>query len=112
MTAGRAHWKSDFTPAAPTDGKFAGRAIAGGGVVQTDRDAYDAGRAAAALLWAGGRVHPDTFVVNVASVDLRCGRPSMRRALLRGKDPEDVVARDAGAVTAWPRAVAPSRLSE
>ena len=104
--------RSDFAPEGPTDGKFAGRQLQGVRVVLTDRDAYDAGRTGAALLWAIARVDRDSLVVRGPTFDDRFGRPAMREALLQGENPDDVVARDADAVTEWTRKVAPFRLYE
>ena len=102
--------RSDFTPQAPTDGKYGGRLLPGVRVVLADRDNYDAGRTGAAILWALRRTSPDSLVVRAATFDDRFGRPSMREAMLRGEDPDVVVARDASAVAEWQREVAPYRL--
>jgi uncharacterized protein YbbC (DUF1343 family) len=104
--------RSDFTPKDAGDGKYSGRSIQGVRVVLTDRDSYDAGRTAASLLWAISRVNGDSLVVLAATWDDRFGRPAMREALLRGEDPDEVVARDADAVAEWVRKVAPFRLYE
>ena len=45
-----------------------------------------------------------------AAYDDRFGQPAMREALLRGEDPDSVVAPDASAVARWERAVAPFKL--
>ena len=42
--------------------------------------------------------------------DERFGRPLMREAIMRGDDPDVVVARDRDAVAAWWRAVAQYRI--
>jgi uncharacterized protein YbbC (DUF1343 family) len=102
--------RSDFTPQAPTDGKYGGRTIPGVRLVLTDRDRFDAGRTGAALLWAIARTSPDSLTLRAAAFDERFGRPAMREALLRGEDPDVVVARDAPAVAEWERQVAPFRL--
>jgi uncharacterized protein YbbC (DUF1343 family) len=102
--------RSDFTPKAPTDAKYDGRRIPGVRIVVTDRASYHAGRTAAAVLWAVGRTSPDSLVLNAAAFDDRFGRPGMREALLRGDDPDAVVARDDGAVEAWRRELAPHLL--
>jgi uncharacterized protein YbbC (DUF1343 family) len=102
--------RSDFTPQAPGDGKYAGRHIAGVRVVLTDRDRFDAGRTGAALLWALARTSPESLVVKGAAFDDRFGRPGMREALMRGEDPDAVVARDSAAVAGWLRQVAPYRI--
>ena len=104
--------RSDFTPVGATDGKYSGRAIQGVRLILTDRDAYDAGRTSAAVLWAVQRANADSLVVSAPSFDERFGRPAMRQAILRGEDPDDVVLRDADAVAEWQRKVAPFRLYE
>jgi uncharacterized protein YbbC (DUF1343 family) len=96
-----------FTPVKPPDGKFGGRAVPGVRVVLTDRNAFHAGRTGAALLWAIARTSPDSLEVRAGVWDERFGRPPMREALLRGEDPDAVVARDEPAVAAWVRQVAP-----
>ena len=99
--------RSDFTPQAPTDGKYGGRLIPGVRIVPTDRNVYHAGRTGAAVLWALHRTSPDSLVVRGATFDDRFGRPWMREAILRGEDPDAVVARDDSAVEAWRREMAP-----
>jgi uncharacterized protein YbbC (DUF1343 family) len=99
--------RSDFTPHAPGDDKYADRTIPGVKIALTDRDRYHAGRTGAAILWALNRTSPDSLVVQAAAFDERFGRPAMREALLRGEDPDVVVARDDDAVAAWRRQVAP-----
>ena len=102
--------RSDFTPQNATDGKYSGRLIGGVRIVVTARDRFSAGRTAAALVWAVRRVARDSFVVRGPAFDDRFGRPAMREALMRGEDPDSVVARDTTIVDAWWRAVAPHRL--
>jgi uncharacterized protein YbbC (DUF1343 family) len=102
--------RSDFTPENATDGKYSGRRLGGIRVVVTDRDRFAAGRTGAALLWAIRRVAPDSLVVRGTAWDDRFGRPAMREALMRGEDPDAVVARDSAAVGAWWRQVARHRL--
>jgi uncharacterized protein YbbC (DUF1343 family) len=99
--------RSDFTPAAPGDGKYPNRSVKGVRVVLTDRDLFDAGRTAAALLWAAAMASPDSLVIRAATFDERFGRPAMREALLRGMDPDSVLRGDAEVVDAWHRRVAP-----
>jgi uncharacterized protein YbbC (DUF1343 family) len=98
--------RSDFTPQSATDGKYSGRLLGGVRIVVTDRDRFSAGRTGAALLWAVRRVAPDSLVVTAQAFDERFGRPAMREALMRGEDPDVVVARDSANVDAWWRAVA------
>jgi len=98
--------RSDFTPQSATDGKYSGRLLGGVRIVVTERDRFSPGRTCAALLWAVRRVSPDSFVVRGPAFDDRFGRPAMREALMRGEDPDVVVARDSANVAAWWRAVA------
>lgn len=102
--------RSDFTPVAPGDNKYANRNIPGVRIVLTDRNRYDAGRTGAAVLWAVKKSAPDSLTLRAVTYDERYGEPAMREALLRGEDPDAVVARDAAAVAAWQREVAPYRI--
>ena len=104
--------RSDFTPVNAGDGKYSGRLIPGVRIILTDRDLYEAGRTGAALLSVIHRVNADSLVVSKATWDDRFGRPSMREAIMRGEDPDVVVARDDAAVAEWLRRVAPYRLYE
>ena len=98
--------RSDFTPQNATDGKYSGRPLGGVRIVVTARDQFSAGRTCAALLWAVRRVAPDSLVIQARGFDERFGRPAMREALMRGEDPDVVVARDDAEVERWWRAVA------
>jgi uncharacterized protein YbbC (DUF1343 family) len=102
--------RSDFTPQGATDGKYSGRPLAGIRIVVSDRDRFSPGRTGAALLWAIHRVAPDSLVVRGPAFDERFGRPAMREAIMRGEDPDAVVARDSAAVESWWRAVAQFRI--
>jgi uncharacterized protein YbbC (DUF1343 family) len=102
--------RHDFTPENPPDGKFGGVQVQGVRLVLTDRTRFHAGRTGAALLWAIARTSPGSLVVRPAVWDDRFGRPAMREALLRGEDPDVVVARDDAEVAAWLRQVAPFRI--
>jgi uncharacterized protein YbbC (DUF1343 family) len=102
--------RSDFTPQAPTDGKYGGRLLPAVRVVIVDRELYHAGRTGAALLWAIRRTSPDSLTVRDRAWDERFGRPTMREALMRGEHPDSVVARDDVAVEAWRRELAPYRI--
>ncbi|MEP7000785.1 MAG: hypothetical protein ABI969_09920 [bacterium] len=104
--------RSDSTPQNSTDGKYSGQLVHGVRAVLTDRDAYDAGRTGASLLWAIARANADSLVVRGATFDDRFGRPLMREALLRGGDPDEIVTRDADAAAEWLKKVAPFRLYE
>ena len=98
--------QSDFTPQGATDNKYSGQRIGGIRVVVTDREQFHPGRTSAALLWAIRRLAADSLVVRGPAWDDRFGRPPMREAIMRGEDPDVVVARDSAAVAAWWRNVA------
>jgi uncharacterized protein YbbC (DUF1343 family) len=102
--------RSDFTPRGATDGKYSERLLPGIRIVVTDRDRFSPGRTGAAVLWAIHRVAPDSLVVRGPAFDERFGRPAMREQIMRGDDPDAVVARDSAAVDAWWRSVARFRI--
>jgi uncharacterized protein YbbC (DUF1343 family) len=98
--------RSDFTPQDATDRKYSGQRLGGIRIVVTDREHFHPGRTSAALLWAIRRVAADSLVVRGPAWDDRFGRPAMREALMRGEDPDVVVASDSAAVQGWWRTVA------
>jgi len=83
-----------FTPRHPTDGKYGGVRIRGIRVIITDRDRIQTSRLGATVLWAIGRVAPDSLHIRPESFDLLFGVPSARDALLSGADPDSII--DAG----------------
>jgi uncharacterized protein YbbC (DUF1343 family) len=99
-----------FTPVNPGDNKFANRRIPGVKIVVTDRDRVRSGRLAAAMLWAVHRVHPDSLRINARTFDERFGSTAAREAILRGEDPDAVMAREQAAVDAFMRKAQPYRL--
>jgi uncharacterized protein YbbC (DUF1343 family) len=96
-----------FTPVAPGDGKFGGRAVPGVHIVVTDRSRVETGRLGAALLWAVARANADSLRLDTMAFDLRFGDPAVRRALVHGADPERTIAGVTPAVTAFMHRVAP-----
>jgi uncharacterized protein YbbC (DUF1343 family) len=82
-----------FTPNAPGDGKYAGRAINGVRLELTDRERVQPARIGAAILWALNRVHRDSLRVTTPGFDLRMGSVKMREALQGGADPDAVLDR-------------------
>ncbi len=80
-----------FTPTAPTDGKFGGRAVPGVRIVVEDRDRLQVGRIGAAVLWAIQRASGDSLRVQARGFDLRFGTPAGREALLGTGDPDEVI---------------------
>jgi uncharacterized protein YbbC (DUF1343 family) len=97
----------DFTPVAPGDGKFAGRAIPGVRIVITDRSRVEAGRLGATLLWAIAAANADSLRLDTLAFDLRFGDPAARSALLHGADPDQTMAAMAPAIMAFRLRVGP-----
>lgn len=77
---------------------YTGQIVPGVRIVVEDRNRVDVGRLGAAIVWALVRTSPESLVVLPANFDLRWGSPAMRLALLRGEDPDVVLARDSAAV--------------
>jgi uncharacterized protein YbbC (DUF1343 family) len=96
-----------FTPNQPTDQKFPGQRLAGIRLIITDRDRVEPVRTAATMVWAIGRVHPDSLRVREQGFDDLFGAPRVRQALLRGEDPDEVMSREQGRVEAFRRDVEP-----
>ena len=94
-----------FTPDAPTDSKYGGRAIPGVRIVVEERDRFQAGRVGAAVLWALAKSHSDSLRVTARSYDLRFGSGAAREALMRGDDPDEVIDRMQPGVVEFQRRV-------
>lgn len=82
---------TQFTPIAPGDGKFARTPVVGIRLRIVDRATYDPTRTAIHLLAAVRAVHPAEVRIG-GSFDRLAGGPSLRDALLRGDDPDAIVA--------------------
>ena len=98
---------SVFTPRAPGDGKFGGRAIPGVRIVITDRSQVETGRLGATLIWAIAAANADSLRLDTLAFDLRFGDPAARLALLHGADPDQTMAAMAPAIVAFRQRVAP-----
>ena len=83
-----------FTPANPTDGKFANQEINGIRILITNRNSMQPSRVGAALLWAIAKTSPNDLKLNDRAFDLRFGAPRIREALMRGEDPDAVIDRE------------------
>jgi hypothetical protein len=59
----------------------------------TDRNAFEAGTVAAAILSVVRAINPDSLRINNETFDLRFGSPSIREAIMRGEDPLPIMAR-------------------
>jgi uncharacterized protein YbbC (DUF1343 family) len=80
-----------FTPRQPGDGKFPDTTIAGIRLTVTNRKTFDPTRTAVSMLAIIRSVHPDRIRIG-GSFDRLAGGPALREALLRGDDPERIVA--------------------
>lgn len=80
-----------FTPLNPGDGKFAHTSVVGIRLRIVDRATYDPTRTAVHLLAAVQAVHPAETKMG-GSFDRLAGGRTLREALLRGEDPEAIVA--------------------
>jgi uncharacterized protein YbbC (DUF1343 family) len=90
-----------FMPRAAGDNKYNERLIPGVHIRLADRDGFEAGTVAAAILSTVYRVHPDSLRINNATFDLRFGSPSIRAAIMRGEDPLPLMAREKAAAEAF-----------
>ena len=91
----------EFTPHAPTDGKYPETSVSGVRIVVTDRNTVNPSRVGAALLWAIAKTSHDSLVINTTGFDERFGKASLRESLLAGEDPDSVIDRELPAVTAF-----------
>lgn len=80
-----------FTPRAPGDNKHADVAVAGIRLTITDRRSYEPVRTAIHLLASVHAVHPDQIRLG-GIFDRLAGGPTLREALLRGDNPDAIVA--------------------
>jgi uncharacterized protein YbbC (DUF1343 family) len=92
-----------FTPERPGDGKFAGVPVQGIRMVLTDPGVYDPTLTAVVLLAAIHRVHPDSLGFRPAGFDRLAGGPSLREAVLAGRDPFAIVSAWTADLAAWTR---------
>lgn len=81
---------TEFTPRAPTDGKYDGVAVRGLRFRVTDRSRYDPTRLAVALLAALVTLYPDSFQFRPASFDRLAVGPELRLALSAGRAPAQI----------------------
>jgi uncharacterized protein YbbC (DUF1343 family) len=96
-----------FTPVAPTDGKFPGQSIPGVKIVVTDRDRVNPARVGAALTWAIIQTSRDSLKIRDAAFDERFGAARVREALLRGDDPDSVMDQELPAIVAFRESIKP-----
>ncbi len=99
-----------FTPENPSDGKYNRVRLPGVRVDVTDRNAVQVGRVGAAILWAVSQVNRDSLHITPLGFDERFGSTRAREAILRGEDPDTVVASYRPAVTRFLTAARPFRV--
>ena len=83
----------DFTPRAPTDGKYDAVPLHGVRLHVTDRPRYDPTRLAIALLVALRAVHPDSFQIRAEWFDVLAAGPALRTAIDSGRAASEIWAR-------------------
>ena len=91
-----------FTPRGPGDGKFDGEEVHGVRLF-AESSAYDAPRAAVAMLVEAYRAHADRWTWNEAHFDRLSGTDDLRLGIEAGQDVESLVAGWAGSRAAFER---------
>ena len=98
-----------FTPSHPGDGKYGGVRIPGVHITVTARDSVDVGRLGATVLWALGQTGAlDSLRIAPLAFDLRFGSAAARQALVRGADPDGVMAAERARLDVIERRLAPT----
>jgi len=90
-----------FVPVSPTDGKYDGQRVPGIRMLITNRNQVQPSRIGANVLWALARTSLDSLRIDTLGFDLRFGDPGMRRALVRGEDPDALIDRELASVFAF-----------
>jgi uncharacterized protein YbbC (DUF1343 family) len=90
-----------FLPRSAGDNKYNERLIAGVRIQLADRNAFEAGTVAAAILSAVRAVNGDSLRINNETFDLRFGSPAIREAIMKGEDPLPIMAREKVAAEAF-----------
>jgi uncharacterized protein YbbC (DUF1343 family) len=81
-----------FTPEQPGDGKFDAEPVRGVKFVATDRDSYDATKAALAVLVEIRALHPDRLRWHVSHFDRLAGTDRVRKQIMAGADIDEITA--------------------
>lgn len=93
----------DFTPHAPTDGKYDNVPLHGVQLRVTNRSRYDPTRLAVALLVALRAVHPDSFRIRAEWFDVLAAGPELRQAIDSGRTAPEIWAGWSDALTQFRR---------
>ncbi len=81
---------TEFTPVAPTDGKYAGVSLRGLRIRVRDRERYDPTKLAVAVLAVLRAVHPEQFQFRAASFDRLATGPELRTAIEAGRSAQEI----------------------
>lgn len=90
-----------FSPVSPTDGKYGGQQVPGIRMRITHRNQVQPSRIGATVLWALAKTSLDSLRIDTLGFDLRFGDPEIRRALIRGEDPDVLIDRELASVFAF-----------
>ena len=90
-----------FMPRASADNKFNDRLIPGVKIELVDRNAFEAGTVAAAILSTVLATNRDSLRITNSTFDHRFGNASIREAIMRGEDPLPLMAREKLAAEAF-----------
>lgn len=90
-----------FTPVQPGDGKYPGVTVEGIRLILTDERSYDPTLVATVLLATIRRLHPDSLGFRAAGFDRLAGGPTLREAILAGRDPFEIADSWRAARQAW-----------
>ena len=91
----------NFTPRSSPDNKYNDRLIPGVLIKLTNRDAFEAGTVAAAILSVVRATNPDSLRITNTTFDHRFGSSAIREAIMRGEDPLPIMAREKLAAEAF-----------
>jgi len=93
----------DFTPHAPTDGKYDNVLLHGVRLRVTDRSRYDPTRLAVAMLAALHAVHPDSFRIRAEWFDVLAAGSELRQAIDSGRSAPEIWGRWSEALVQFQR---------
>ncbi|HET9424423.1 MAG TPA: DUF1343 domain-containing protein [Gemmatimonadaceae bacterium] len=83
-----------FMPREAGDRKYNDQLIPGVRIMLADRNAFEAGTVAAAILSVLRATSPDSLRITPRGFDERFGSPRLREAIMRGEDPMPLMARE------------------
>lgn len=90
-----------FVPRGPGDRKYDGQAVPGIRMRITNRNQVQPSRIGANVLWALAKTSLDSLRIDTLGFDRRFGDPAIRRALIRGEDPDVLLDRELASLFAF-----------